>query len=154
MSTEALQLHRAMGLEHLYFAPEGLEVRCAFAQTTAVFVKFLREASVFYALLTAKLQAAYGQLGFALVFPGMDDDLAAAVQRSALPEFKAALDCRISIYRCIICLGDLARLALLLTQSASMSELVSTCYLVVLGARHGTALRLAVLLALLHFLSL
>ena len=129
-------------------------MKCAFAQTTAVFVKILREASVFYALLTAKLQAAYGQLGFALAFPGMDDDLAAAAQRSALPDFNAALDCRISIYRCLICLGDLARLALLLTQSAYMSELGSTCYLVVLGARRGTVLRLALLLALLEFMSL
>ena len=40
------------------------------AQTTAVFVRFLREASTFYALLTSKLQAAYGRLGFTLEFPG------------------------------------------------------------------------------------
>lgn len=126
---------------------------CAFAQTTAVFVKFLREASVFYALLTAKLQAAYGQLGFALAFPGMDDDLAAAAQRSALPIFKAALDCRISIYRCLICLGDLARLDLLLAQSTSMSELGSTSHSNVLVARHDSAVRPALLLALLESMS-
>ena len=77
-------------------------------QTASVFAKFLREASAFYALLTLKLQAAYGQLGFALDFPGLDD-LAAATERTVIPEFKISLDCRISIYRCLICLGDLAR---------------------------------------------
>lgn len=77
-------------------------------QTTSVFVKFLREASTFYALLTLKLQAAFGQLGFALDFPDLDD-LAAVAQQPAIPEFKTSLDCRISIYRCLICLGDLAR---------------------------------------------
>ena len=77
-------------------------------QTTSVFVKFLREASIFYALLTLKLQAAFGQLGFALEFPGLDD-LAAATHQTEISEFKTSLDCRISIYRCLICLGDLAR---------------------------------------------
>jgi len=77
-------------------------------QTTTVFVKFLREASTFYALLTVKLQAAFGQLGFALNFPGLED-LAGASARSVIPEVKTSLDCRISIYRCLICLGDLAR---------------------------------------------
>lgn len=77
-------------------------------QTTTVFVKFLREASTFYALLTLKLQATFGQLGFALEFPGLDD-LAAATQQTDIPEYKTSLDCRISIYRCLICLGDLAR---------------------------------------------
>ena len=77
-------------------------------QTTSVFVKFLREASTFYALLILKLQAAFGQLGFALDFPGLDD-LAAATERTVIPDFKTSLDCRISIYRCLICLGDLAR---------------------------------------------
>lgn len=80
----------------------------AWAQTTAVFVRFLREASTFYALLTSKLQAAYGRLGFTLEFPGLDD-LDAVSEQTAMPEFKTSLDCRISIYRCLICLGDLAR---------------------------------------------
>ena len=82
--------------------------RVSSLQTTSVFAKFLREASTFYALLTLKLQAAYGQLGFALDFPGLDD-LAAATERTVIPAFKTSLDCRISIYRCLICLGDLAR---------------------------------------------
>lgn len=81
---------------------------CVLLQTTAVFVKYLREASAFYALLAVKLQAAYGQLGFALDFPGLED-LLEAIERTAVPEFKTGLDCRISIYRCLICLGDLAR---------------------------------------------
>lgn len=100
-----------MGCNH----PEALTGMCGMrlrhavhVQTTSVFVKFLREASTFYALLTLKLQAAFGQLGFALEFPGLND-LAAATQQTEIPEFKTSLDCRISIYRCLICLGDLAR---------------------------------------------
>ena len=95
-------------------------------QTTSVFVKFLREASAFYALLTLKLQAAFGQLGFALDFPGLDD-LAVVTERAVIPEFKTSLDCRISIYRCLICLGDLARCCLALHRLSACTAVQSAC---------------------------
>ena len=69
---------------------------------------FLNEASLFYALLVLKLQAAYGSVGFQLDFADQAA-LDAALGSALLPPRVATLDCRISVYRCLICLGDLAR---------------------------------------------
>ena len=80
-------------------------------QVISAFVKFVKEASLFYALLAVKLQAAYGSVDFQLSFADQAD-LDAALSSVALPPRMATPDCRISIYRCLICLGDLARFAI------------------------------------------
>ena len=53
-------------------------------QATAAFVKFLREAAIFYGLLIAKLQAAYGTVGFQLAFV---DQVCALLSVVVLPNF-------------------------------------------------------------------
>lgn len=71
-------------------------------------LRFLNEASLFYALLVLKLQSAYGSVGFELDYAdkaALDNALGSVL----LPPRVATLDCRISVYRCLICLGDLAR---------------------------------------------
>ncbi|BDA49482.1 probable telomerase-binding protein EST1A at N-terminal half [Coccomyxa sp. Obi] len=71
-------------------------------------LRFLNEASLFYALLVLKLQAAYGSVGFELDYADKSA-LDTALGSVLLPPRVATLDCRISVYRCLICLGDLAR---------------------------------------------
>ena len=71
-------------------------------------LRFLNEASLFYALLVLKLQAAYGSVGFELDYADKAA-LDSALGSVLLPPRVATLDCRISVYRCLICLGDLAR---------------------------------------------
>jgi hypothetical protein len=77
-------------------------------QVISAFLKFVRETSLFYATLAVKLQAAFGSVGFKLSFADQAE-LDAALEGMVLPPRTATFDCRISIYRCLICLGDLAR---------------------------------------------
>lgn len=78
------------------------------AQATHACLRFLKEAALFYAMLVLKLQAAYGSVSFQLDFADQAA-LDAALGSVLLPPRAATLDCRISVYRCLICLGDLAR---------------------------------------------
>ncbi len=77
-------------------------------QAKGACLRFLKEASLFYALLILKLQAAYGSVDFQLEFAD-HAALDAALGSAMLPPRVATLDCRLSVYRCLICLGDLAR---------------------------------------------
>ncbi|KAK9817739.1 hypothetical protein WJX72_001469 [[Myrmecia] bisecta] len=71
----------------------------------SAFAKFLEDAIGFYKLLALRLQATYGNVGFQL-----DADDAPELLNAELPPAAAQpQDCRISVYRCCICIGDLAR---------------------------------------------
>ena len=73
-------------------------------QVKIAFGRFLQEGAKFYRELALKLQMAYGDVGFAL----------ADAQLQNLPDFDSQQqyqqqDCRVSVYRCLICLGDICR---------------------------------------------
>ena len=75
-------------------------------QVKIAFGKFLQDAALFYRQLACKLQAAYGSVGFTLA----DAQLQTPPN---LPEQQyKQQDCRQSVYRCLICLGDIFRYAL------------------------------------------
>lgn len=91
-------------------------------QTCTAFTKFLEDATAFYKALAYRLQEVYGSAGFT-VQPreagALDGVVASAgstpsTTPSTLPGGNgeaggASHLCRQSVYRCIVCLGDLAR---------------------------------------------
>lgn len=72
-------------------------------QVKIAFGNFLKEGAKFYRELALKLQIAYGDVGFSL----------ADAKLQALPDVPdnqfQPLDCSMSVYRCLICLGDICR---------------------------------------------
>ena len=79
-------------------------------QVKVALLKFLKSASEFYESLAMKLQATFGDAGFTST-----DTSAAApairVPRTLPHALNVGVDVKISVYRCLICLGDLARWA-------------------------------------------
>ena len=72
-------------------------------QVKVAFKNFLQDAALFYRQLACKLQTAYGSVGFSLA----DAQLQTA---PSIPEKDyMQQDCRPSVYRCLICLGDIFR---------------------------------------------
>ena len=81
-------------------------------------LKFLTCASDFYEGLALKLQATFGGAGFVVSArrQGPSEGVAPAGSHSAQPPRPQepparGVDVKISVYRCLICLGDLARCA-------------------------------------------
>jgi len=69
------------------------------------FGRFLQDAALFYRQLACKLQAAYGAVGFSL-------EEAQLQTTPAVPDHQyTPQDCKPSVYRCLICLGDIFRYA-------------------------------------------
>ena len=69
------------------------------------FGRFLQDAALFYRQLACKLQAAYGAVGFSL-------EDAQLQTTPAVPDHQyIPQDCKPSVYRCLICLGDIFRYA-------------------------------------------
>lgn len=72
-------------------------------QVKIAFGKFLQDAALFYKQLAVKLQSAYGSVGYS----------AADAQLTAVPSVADQThhhhDCRNSVFRCLICLGDIYR---------------------------------------------
>ena len=88
-------------------------------QVKIAFGKFLQDAALFYRQLACKLQAAYGSVGFSLA----DAQLQSPPH---LPEQQyKQQDCRQSVYRCLICLGDIFRYAL---QKGTIHALYHDCF--------------------------
>ena len=87
-------------------------------QVKLTFGRFLQDAALFYRQLACKLQVAYGNVGFSL----------ADAQLEALPAVPnqqySAQDCQASVYRCLICLGDIFRFA---SSSVQKNVDLSTC---------------------------
>lgn len=75
-------------------------------QVKIAFGKFLQDAALFYRQLACKLQTAYGSVGFTLA------DAHLQTQPSVPEQQYQQQDCRPSVYRCLICLGDIFRCAL------------------------------------------
>ena len=73
------------------------------SQVKIAFGKFLQDAALFYKQLAVKLQTAYGSVGYS----------AADAQLTAVPSVPDQTyhqhDCRSSVFRCLICLGDIYR---------------------------------------------
>ena len=74
-----------------------------FAQVKIAFGKFLHDAALFYRQLACKLQSAYGNVGFSLA-----DAKLQTVPSVPAEQYKQQ-DCTQSVYRCLICLGDIFR---------------------------------------------
>ncbi|KAL4853490.1 hypothetical protein ACK3TF_005514 [Chlorella vulgaris] len=78
------------------------------AKTELAFQAYLRDAQAFYLQLAAKLQQRYGDAGFPQALAAQHlqalGQEVAAVEAAPQPQ-----DCRASVHRCLICLGDLAR---------------------------------------------
>lgn len=77
-------------------------------QVKVALLKFLKSASEFYEGLAMKLQATFGDAGFT------STDTLLAPPASQVPQtlphaLPIGVDVKISVYRCLICLGDLAR---------------------------------------------
>ena len=72
-------------------------------QVKIAFGKFLQDAALFYKQLAVKLQTAYGSVGYTV----------ADAQLTAVPSVPDQTyhqhDCRSSVFRCLICLGDIYR---------------------------------------------
>ena len=78
--------------------------RC-WQQVKVALLKFLQDASDFYRRLAVKLQATFGDVGVAIDAQGqISSENAPSQQQPA-----GAVNARVSVYRCLICLGDLAR---------------------------------------------
>ena len=73
-------------------------------QACNAFLKFLEESLAFYKAVASKLQLVFGSVGFDV---GAED--AGALNGLAIPTDSQNQDCRSSVWRCIVCLGDLAR---------------------------------------------
>lgn len=79
-------------------------------QVKIALLKFLQEATQFYKQLAVKLQATFGDVGFTV--DAQSQISSENVQRQQQQQQRtaaSAVDARISVYRCLICLGDLAR---------------------------------------------
>lgn len=74
-------------------------------QVKLTFGRFLQDAALFYRQLACKLQAAYGDVGFSLA------DAQLQAQPAVPHQQYSAQDCQASVYRCLICLGDIFRFA-------------------------------------------
>ena len=72
-------------------------------QVKIAFGRFLQDAALFYKQLAVKLQIAYGSVGYSV----------ADAQLTAVPSVPDQAyqhqDCRTSVFRCLICLGDIFR---------------------------------------------
>lgn len=72
-------------------------------QVKIAFGRFLQDAALFYKQLAVKLQTAYGNVGYSV----------ADAQLTAVPPVPDQAyrhqDCRNSVFRCLICLGDIFR---------------------------------------------
>lgn len=72
-------------------------------QVKIAFGRFLQDAALFYKQLAVKLQTAYGSVGYSV----------ADAQLTAVPpvpdQAYRQQDCRNSVFRCLICLGDIFR---------------------------------------------
>lgn len=85
-------------------------------QVKLTFGRFLQDAALFYRQLACKLQAAYGDVGFSLA------DAQLQAQPAVPHQQYSAQDCQASVYRCLICLGDIFRFA-----SSSVQKKVAVC---------------------------
>lgn len=89
-------LYSRHGRSHPHGTDCMLQVKIAFG-------KFLQDAALFYKQLAVKLQVAYGSVGYSV----------ADAQLTAVPtvpdQAYSHQDCRISVFRCLICLGDIFR---------------------------------------------
>lgn len=89
-------------------------------QVKNVLDKFLDNSREFYLELAVTLQATYGDVGFR---SGSEEAVLDTAAFSQLPAVGTGLDCRISVYRCLICLGDLSRYKLWILLFCELSPL-------------------------------
>ena len=76
------------------------------SQVKAALLKFLEEATSFYLQLIASLQAAHGTIGLLLGTVPSSPRIVLHADQLPATEHSVVV---VSIYRCLICLGDLAR---------------------------------------------
>ncbi|KAL0041131.1 hypothetical protein WJX77_005802 [Trebouxia sp. C0004] len=97
-------------------AVAGEKGRAPLQKVKLTFGRFLQDAALFYRQLACKLQAAYGAVGFSL-------EEAQLQTAPAVPDHQYILqDCKPSVYRCLICLGDIFRYETSVLQSQSKKD--------------------------------
>ena len=75
-------------------------------QVKGTFRAFLTDAAAFYKDLIIRLQQEQGDVGAVLALGGQ-----VVIEQGLLAAREGAGGCRVSVYRCLVCLGDLARWA-------------------------------------------
>ncbi|KAL0046021.1 hypothetical protein WJX82_011659 [Trebouxia sp. C0006] len=84
-------------------AVAGEKGRAPLQKVKLTFGRFLQDAALFYRQLACKLQIAYGAVGFSL-------EEAQLQTAPDVPDHQdIPKDCKTSVYRCLICLGDIFR---------------------------------------------
>ncbi|KAL4431450.1 hypothetical protein ABPG75_006706 [Micractinium tetrahymenae] len=78
-------------------------------KTKLAFHAFLEDGKGFYLQLTVNLQQRFGPAGFPQALAAQHLQQMGLAEPEPLPASSRPLDCRASVHRCLVCLGDLSR---------------------------------------------
>ncbi|KAL4421752.1 hypothetical protein ABPG77_009735 [Micractinium sp. CCAP 211/92] len=79
------------------------------AKTKLAFHAFLEDGKAFYLILVLKLQQRFGPAGLPPALAAQHLQQMGLAEPAPLPPSSRPLDCRASVHRCLVCLGDLSR---------------------------------------------